>query len=85
MTTSETAAALGAAGPSEWRGAKKFIPLPEDLESIDTLAPRMRAHKFPVIGLMLLDSNNSDGRSSLCTKIGFRFVLRLHKTGLPGS
>ena len=52
--------------------------MPEDLESIDTLAPRMRAHKFPVIGLMLLDSNNSDGRSSLCTKIGFRFVLRLH-------
>ena len=35
----------------------------------------MRAYKFPFTGLMLLDSNYSDGRSSLFTKIGFRFVL----------
>jgi hypothetical protein len=33
---------------------------------------------------MLLNSNSSDGDSTFAHKIGFRFVLRLHKTGLPG-
>ena len=75
-----------------WRGgydsAKKRFGRPGSAvrrpKCVDTLARRTRVYNFPFTGLMLLDSNSSDRHLSLCTKIGFRFVLRLSKTGLLG-
>ena len=70
-----------------WRGgydsAKKRFGRPGSAvawrpKCVDTLARRTRVYNFPFTGLMLLDSNSSDRHLSLCTKIGFRFVLRLH-------